>query len=78
MNATRPQRLRADFLTVEFECLTVEGGNVHHVLNLGVNLEICQVRVSRVPGGYLPPQFIKPGVLLLVFFFLSLIDKMLS
>ena len=46
MKATRIQ-LRTDCPPVVFECLAVEDGYVHHVLNLGVDLETCQ---GRVPG----------------------------
>ena len=78
MNAIGPQ-LRADGLTVLFECLAVEDSRVHHALNLGVNLEVCQVRGrSRLPGWYFPPNFIKPGVSILVFLFINQINKMLS
>ena len=76
MNATRPQ-LRADGLTVQFECLTVEDSNIHYVLNLGVDLEISQVR-GRLSSGYFPPDFIKPGVPPLVFRFINQFNKMLS
>ena len=78
MNATRPQ-FRADGLTVQFECLAVEDSNIHYVLHLGVDLEIFQVRGrGRLPSGYFPPDFIKPGVPPLVFLFINQINKMLS
>ena len=42
---------RTDCFAVIFESLAVEDGNVHHVLNLGVNLEVSQVRGGgRVSG----------------------------
>ena len=80
MNATRGwSYCGADCLTVQFECLAVEDSSVHHILNLGVNLEIFQVRGrGRLPSGYFPPDFIKPGVPPLVFLFINQIYKMLS